>query len=315
MPASARESEPPYYRPYRWAAAEFQLGLRPFSPDRWISMEADYAHNMREKRELLAAYPDRYYRTLPSSLPAQRELLERVVAHLVADHAGRFARAGSTLCSLDTGARFDLDARGIEPLLLLSHIIEEDVMLIEQVEGHAIISAASNVYSSSGRLVASVGRAIDWAHVPVPGLSALLGKRIDRVVGSVHADTPGERFNWQLTPMASIFFPRDNPHAANAAAMHAIIDELRAHPERAGELLWIRVERQTLSRLPDSGAVAFSLHTYSDPLAAIQCDGESLRAMLALLRAYSPERLHYSEMDIIREPVTQWLEAAARRAN
>ncbi len=273
-------------------------------------MEADYAANMREKRELLAAYPDRYYRTLPGSLPAQRELLERVVAHLLKDYPDRFVRSRSNLRSLDTGAEFDLSDQGIEPLLQLSQFIEEDFMLIEETEGGAIITAASNAYSSSGRLVASVGRAIDWAHVPVPGLSEMLGRRIDRIVGSVHAATPGERFNWQLTPMASIFFPRDDPHAANAAAMHRILDTLRGNPERAGDLLWIRVERQTLSRLPDSRAVAFSLHTYSDPLASVQSDVESVRAILALLRAYSPERLKYSEMDIIREPIIAWLQSA-----
>ena len=308
MPASARESQAPYYRPYRWAGAQFQLGLRPFTLDRWISIEADYAANMREKCERLAAYPDRYYRALPSSLPAQRELRDRVVTHLLEEHAQRFVRSGSVITSVDSNCAFDLDDPGVQPLLQLSHFIEEDFMLIEEVEGNALITAASNVYSSSGRLVASVGRAIDWAHVPVPGLTEMLGRRIDRIVGSVHATTPGERFNWQLTPMASIFFPRDNPHAANAAAMHAILDTLRAEPQRAGELLWIRVERQTLSRLPDSRAVAFSLHTYSDPLSSIAADTESVSAMLSLLRGYSPERLKYSEMDIILEPVIAWLE-------
>jgi dimethylamine monooxygenase subunit A len=311
MSASARESQAPYYRPYRWAVAQFQLGLRPFTPDRWISMETDYAANMREKRDRLAAYPDRYYRALPSSLPAQRELRQRIVAHLLKDHAQRFIRTGDLVTSADSNRAFDLEDSSIEPLLQLSQFIEEDFMLIEEVEGSALITAASNVYSSSGRLVASVGRAIDWAHIPVPGLSEMLGRRIDRIVGSVHATTPAERFNWQLTPMASIFFPRDDPHAANAAAMHAILETLRAEPQRAGELLWIRVERQTLSRLPESGAVAFSLHTYSDPLSSIKADAESLRAMLALLRAYSPERLKYSEMDIILEPVITWLEMAS----
>ena len=33
--------------------------------------------------------------------------------------------------------------------------------------------------------------------------------------------------------------------------------------------------------------------------------------MLALLRDYSAERWKYSEMDIVREPLIQWLEAAA----
>jgi hypothetical protein len=86
---------------------------------------------------------------------------------------------------------------------------------------------------------------------------------------------------------------------------------LRRDPARAGELLWMRVERQTLSRLPDSNAVAFSLHTYSDPLSCLQSDTVSVRAILALLNDYSKERWKYSEMDIVREPLMKWLEAAA----
>ncbi len=133
------------------------------------------------------------------------------------------------------------------------------------------------------------------------------------MLSSIHAATPCERFNWQITPMASVFFPHDDPHAANAAAMHAVVDALRRDPARAGELLWMRVERQTLSRLPESDAVAFSLHTYSDPLSCLQSDAVSVRAILALLSNYSEERWQYSEMDIVREPLMQWLEAAASR--
>ena len=73
----------------------------------------------------------------------------------------------------------------------------------------------------------------------------------------------------------------------------------------------MRVERQTLMRLPDSNAVAFSLHTYSDPLSSLQPDVESVRAIRALLNSYSEERWKYSEMDIVREPLMIWLEAAA----
>ena len=73
--------------------------------------------------------------------------------------------------------------------------------------------------------------------------------------------------------------------------------------------LAVRVERQTLSRLPESGAVAFSLHTYSDPLSSIRSDPKSVSSILALLRSYSAERLKYSEMDIIREPLIAWLES------
>jgi hypothetical protein len=305
------DAEIPRYRPYRWAAADFQLGLRPMRPQSWILVDAEHAVVMRQKHDRLDRLGQYYYRALPESLPAQRELRRLVCAHLVADHQEHFERSGSVVRSRGTGWEADLDDASAEPLLQLSYLIEEDFMLLDEMAGVARITAASNAYSSSGRLVASVGKDMQFAHSPVPRLTDRLGARIDRVLRTVHTSTPCERFNWQLTPMATVFFPHEDPHAANAAAMHAVVEELRRDPARAGELLWMRVERQTLTRLPDSNSVAFSLHTFSDPLSALQSDAQSIRAILALLKGYSQERWKYSEMDIIREPLLRWLEAAA----
>ena len=301
----------PLYRPYRWASADFQLGLRPISPESWILIGADHAEIMRQKHDRLNRFRPHYYRTLAESLPAQRELRDRVTTHLVTDHPESFQRLGSVVRSVITGQTLDLDDDSLEPLLQLSYMIEEDFMLLDEGGGIPRITAAANAYSSSGRLVASVGHDMAWTHALVPQLTQKLGARINRVIGSVHAATPCERFNWQLTPMASVFFPHSDPHGANAAAMQHISAELRRDPARAGELLWIRVERQTLSRLPDSNVTAFSLHTYSDPLSSIRSDLESLRAIFALLSSYTEERWKYSEMDIVREPLMLWLEEAA----
>jgi len=301
----------PLYRPYRWASADFQLGLRPIRPETWILVGADHAQIMRQKHDRLNRSRPYYYRTLPESLPAQRELRNRVTTHLVSDHPGSFERMGSVIRSVITGQTLDLNDDSVEPLLQLSYLIEEDFMLLDEGGGIPRITAAANAYSSSGRLVASVGRDMEWTHEPVPQLTQKLGAKINRVLRTVHPATPCERFNWQVTPMASVFFPHTNPHASNAAAMHQAAAELRDDAARAGELLWIRVERQTLTRLPGSNTVAFSLHTYSDPLSSIRSDLESVRAILALLRNYTEERWKYSEMDIVRKPLLLWLEAAA----
>ena len=301
----------PLYRPYRWASADFQLGLRPIRPGTWILISPDHAETMRQKHDRLDRSRSHYYRTLPESLPAQRELRDLVTAHLLSDHPGSFETEASVVRSVMTGQTLDLNDQSIEPLLQLSYLIEEDFMLLDEGGGIPRITAAANAYSTSGRLAASVGHDMEWTHAPVPQLTQKLGAKINRVIRTVHTTTPCERFNWQVTPMASVFFPHTDPHAANAAAMHRVAAELQDDPARAGELLWIRVERQTLSRLPDSNAVAFSLHTYSDPLSSIRSDTESLRAILALLRDYSEERWKYSEMDIVRKPLLLWLEAAA----
>ena len=160
--------------------------------------------------------------------------------------------------------------------------------------------------------MASVSHALPWAHEPVPELTEKLGSRIERMLATVHPDTPCDRFNWLLTPMSAIFFPQD-PHTHTASALQNVMTRLRTSPERAGELLWIRVERQTLSRLPDTNAVAFSIHTYSDPLSSIATDMASLRGMLTLLQTYSPQRLRYSEMEQIKDCAILWLEFAIER--
>jgi hypothetical protein len=74
----------------------------------------------------------------------------------------------------------------------------------------------------------------------------------------------------------------------------------------------MRVERQTLRRLPETRAVAFSIHTYSDPLSSLIDDPAALQAVLALLRDYSAERLQYTEMDAVHAAVIAWLETLLR---
>src|ERR1700733_12189337 len=99
----------PLYRPYRWAASDFQLGLRPIRPENWILIGAGHAEMMRQKCERLDNHRRFYYRTPPNSLPAQRELRERVMAHLVVDHPQSFEKSGSVVRSLITGRALDVN--------------------------------------------------------------------------------------------------------------------------------------------------------------------------------------------------------------
>jgi hypothetical protein len=298
----------PHFRPYRWATADFQVGLQPISARDWLLFDGNYADFMCAKREHLWKFPGLFYRTLPDSLAAQRELRRMVVTHLLEEHAALFSMSRATLtCAAGGSHSWDLDDDSIEPLRQLGDFVQEDFMLLQEVDGRVMITAASNAYSSSGRLVASVGRDVRWAHEPVPNLTALHGSRIDRILGSVHEEALCARFNWQLTPLASIFFPPD-PHAANRSALSSVSDRLSKDPSLVPSLLHIRVERQTLRRLPETRAVAFSIHTYSDPLSSLIDDPAALRALRSLLRDYSTARLQYTEMAAVHGAVSAWLE-------
>jgi hypothetical protein len=298
----------PHFRPYRWAAPTLQVGLQAISPREWLIVDDDYASVMRDKRAQLTRAPERFYKTLPGSRAAQRELRSVVVSHLMDDHSERFSLSNGMLTSKTDGNTWDLHDPSAEPLWQLSDFVQEDFMLLEDVDERPTITAASNAYSSSGRLVGSVGRDIRWAHEPVPTLTPMLGSRIDRILQSVHEEAPCARFNWQLTPLGSLFFSHD-PHAANNSALKTVGVQLGKDPALAPSLLYMRVERQTLRRLPETRALAFSIHTYSDPLSSLIPDTVSRKALLRLLENYPLERLQYTEMDTIHAAVIAWLES------
>ena len=73
-------------------------------------------------------------------------------------------------------------------------------------------------------------------------------------------------------------------------------------------MLWLRVERQTFVRLRETRALAFGIHTYSDPLSTIAGDRDSLTAIHRLLASYSDERLAYGGMLATRGAITSWIE-------
>ena len=82
---------------------------------------------------------------------------------------------------------------------------------------------------------------------------------------------------------------------------------LAADHTQAGEMLWLRVEQQSFVRLPETGALVFGIHTYSDPLSVIAKDQESLAAMQRLLCQYSAERLAYGGMLATRPAILSWI--------
>ena len=274
-------------------------------PEDWLETGADHISFMKAKRARLEGLPALFYGCVPSSRPAQAELLGLATAHLVANHGGNFTLDDGRLHDHLDGSRHAL--AGSEPLEVLGRVLEEDFILIEKVDGADIISAASNAYTTSGRIVSSVGRSMRFAHEFVPGLNDQLGARIDRVLANVQTGAPVVRFNWVLTSIADRLFP-EGSHDANVEASERAAEALDDDHRRAGEMLWVRVERQTFVRLPETRALAFGIHTYSHPLSSIADDGESLAALHRLVGEYSEDRLRYSAMLAIRAPLMRWLE-------
>jgi hypothetical protein len=93
--------------------------------------------------------------------------------------------------------------------------------------------------------------------------------------------------------------PQHRPRAKAIAAEHA------------GEQVWLRVERQTLRRLPRTRDVLFTIRTYVEPLARVIDTPEAARALAARLAELPDAMAAYKGIAPIRAPLLAWLECRA----
>ena len=81
----------------------------------------------------------------------------------------------------------------------------------------------------------------------------------------------------------------------------------------AGERVWVRVERQTLRRLPRTGSVVFGIRTRQRPLGEI---GEADRSALrTALRDLPDDMAAYKSITHLRPAVLEWLSHEGSRTN
>jgi hypothetical protein len=155
-------------------------------------------------------------------------------------------------------------------------------------------------FPSHWRLADKLGRPLDVIHGPVPGFAERLAAPVDRYFESIQARRPVWRVNWSLSDTPALFLPPE--HRGHPRAITA---------EDAGERLWLRLERQTLRRLPRSGDVLFGIHTYVEPLGDALDSPQVARALAERVREMPEAMARYKSIWPIRTPLLAYLDRRA----
>ena len=280
------------HTPYASGKPSFAIGLAPLDPARWIEPDADLADQLALKEAILAREGAAAFGALVGAEAGQAETLELLAAHLLARFPLIYRREGRAL-RVRPGDR--LVAFDGEPALLTaSRLVQEDLLLMRRGEDGWRLVAGSLCFPSTWTLGDKLGRALDAIHAPVPAMPArwrewsrafsTICRPASRSSGSTGRSTATRGC---ATPSASRIrcerFPPGEPVSA------------RAH---------VRVERQTLRRLPESGDILFTVRVHVDPVSALSHDARGRRLARALhraLAALSPAELAYKGIAEARE--------------
>jgi hypothetical protein len=288
------------YRPFLDGPWRLAMGIKALDLEQWIEIDDRFAAQLAERRRLLKGERDAVLGELPESRPGQRELLALLLDHLPERFPEHYRRVDRGIENFTTGERFALAASDDAPLELAGRLVQEDLCLMQRGEAGYRLVAAVLCFPAHWRLADKLGRPLQAIHEPVPGFAERLADPVDRFFANIQATRPVWRLNWSLVDAPTLFRPpehRGNPRPISAG--------------QAGRQLWLRVERQTLRRLPRSGDVVFGIHTYVDPLEDAIDSPEAAQALAARIREMPDTMARYKSILPIRAPLLAWLDGRA----
>lgn len=285
---------PPRHFPFLAGHDPLRMGVAAIDARRWFELGEDYAAQLAEKERLLAARRAEVFQIAPPAEDAARELAGQVARWTVETRREGFARDGDAIRCPD-GRRVPL--AGTHPLEAAARLVQEDLCILQQdAGGTLVLTGACLCFPSRWRLAEKMGRPMPAIHGPVPGLNPKIGATIDRFLAGLKAGAIFFRTNWSLTTDPALFQPVALPHRPITAA-------------EAGERVFYRVERQTLRRLPETGAVLFGIRVHQHKLAAFAGLPDLRRALAAAVAGLDPSLVAYKSMTAIKEAAVAYLKS------
>jgi hypothetical protein len=258
-------------------AADFRIGLAPIAPDAWL--EGGEADPAARKDPLFATARELVWAETEGSRPAQSEVLE-----LVHDQLGAAPAPD-----------------GLPPLYAAARRLPDDLCLMEKRDGQWRLTALSLSAGSFFTARDAIGKSLRELHVPVTGFGDRFLTRVERIFEGLRPELILERRNWTLLNSPVL-------HTPDPAPIRARIGEIA--PAEAGAQLTLRVERQTLRRLPQTGAALFTIRVWVAQLEALAEDPARLAAFAAAWRAAPADFRAYKRLDLYDELVAAFLARA-----
>ena len=248
-----------------WADARTRRlpGIQPLDPADWLRVDECHAGQMAVRDALIRERPGAVHALEEAARPAAAELLEMVLPVL--------PRLGYALG--DTIRRPDgvaVRPDPTEPLLTLGRLCQNDFCLMERRGDAHVLTGAILCFPGSWTLAEKFGQPLVRIHRPVADYTGDLARRVQRLFDAIR---PGQPL-WRAT--ALLYADADLHHPRREAQPRV--------PPGEGPA-FVRAERQCLHRLPRTGAVVFSIHTYIVPVDRLTPDQAAALARHGLAHA------------------------------
>jgi dimethylamine monooxygenase subunit A len=221
---------------FRW-----RLGVRPLDLRHWIEFGPDAPAALASKAHLMATHPDTVFAVLDERVVEEaREVADALVEHL-REHG-------------PDGPGIALDP-GLHPLDAAARLVPEDLVLLVERDGRLVVGGGSVCFPNRWDLQSKIGLTMAEVHAPVDLLNEHLEAPIDAFLERLTPDRSFWRLGWGVIDTADWYTPTDGSAGPRPA-------------DPPPHELYLRVERETLRRLPRTGCILFTIRTYVTPVSS-----------------------------------------------
>ena len=234
----------------------------------WIKIDKSYLAQMELRKEIMKQYENEIFVSSESmsTQHAKKELLELVTKHILQRFPDKFNLVQNSNGQQGIQTVFGdivwLDSQK-DPLLIISELVQEDWCILEKnEEENYILSAGVLCFPMGWSLHRKFNNPLHVIHKPVKDFEKQLRTNVESIFEELQPHAPLWRANWVISNTLKGSLDLYSP------VSHRHVDENRIsqYDSNTGDELVLRVEYQTLLRLPQSNAIVFGIRTYQRPL-------------------------------------------------
>ena len=277
--------------PWQRLGYKLKLGLRARSEAEWLPSDDSFGNELTRaeqialKARLLAKHHQDVFSAMPNTMTAGDEVLAMVRQHLKTYHNACMATSDSGVHPLDMAARLIP-----EDLLLLAPFQDVAVNDTDATKWHLV--AASLCFPAHWVLAEKMGRSLAAIHDPVPHYDERLAAPVDRFFNKMTVGPISSRMNWSLQIGKDLF----TPHRAARKAVSGDIDN---------DELCLRLENQTLRKLPQTGLVLFTIRTHIEPVSRWNHIPNAIDDLAQMLKDMSVQAQSYKGASLYEDALIQ----------
>jgi hypothetical protein len=276
-----------------------------------FDVDEHYVAECAERAIVLAEDPGRC-QVLPHMMLAQWDTLELIMESLAEDYPQHFTleKDGdgwtwtNRLLDIQDSFTFgDASTLPYEPFEYITRQAQGDFTLQDQREDNLFVDGGMVTTQADWSLAFDVGMSFHQWHGPVP-LAHELGvfDRALKYLLRLPYGRPVRRLNWTMT-----INPRLDTSPENYPVWGP--DRTTVTPENVGDKLHLRVELQTLFRLPRSNAILFGIRCYLISMAELSRVPKWRKRLHRVLSDIHPAIAEYKGLVRYREVAVEYLGA------